>query len=130
MKKIKVLNEFGYNTSDLDRLFVGAFKLNNNYQQIRKERLANKRISIESRIYLNGYLIKVDSNKTLPLTNALQSEINNLPRNYEDNRGKYENMISTFGTHYFTQFTVGGLARASFKNARRCACAARSIVRR
>lgn len=113
-EEIRILNEFHYNTSNIDKLYIGAFKLNNNYLQIKKERLSNRRFTTESRINITGYLISLNESK-MALTNAFQNEINNLPANYEDNRSKYENMIATFGTHYFSNFVVGGLAKVKFK---------------
>lgn len=108
-----ILKEFGY-TSDIDSLYIGAFKLNNNYQRIRKERFTNRRIPIETRLNITGYLIEVDDRK-IALTNAFQHEIRHLPSNYEDSKAKYESLISTFGTHYFQYYVVGGQAKASFR---------------
>lgn len=64
---------------------IGAFKLNRNYQSIKKERYSNRRIPIESRINLSGYRINIDDKK-IDLTNAFQNEIRNLPLHYEDGR--------------------------------------------
>lgn len=110
----QTLNTFGYNTTNIDRLYIGAFKLNNNYQQIRKERLSARRMPLESRINITGYVIRVNQSR-LALSNALQNEIASLPASYDDAPTKYEQMIATFGTHFFTSFLVGGLAKVSYK---------------
>lgn len=110
----QTLNGFGYNTTNIDRLYIGAFKLNNNYQQIRKERLSSRRIALESRINITGYLIRVNQSR-LALSTALQNEISNLPASYDEGATRYEQMIATFGTHFFTSFLVGGLAKMSYK---------------
>lgn len=110
----EILSEFGYNTSDISNLLIGAFKLNKNYQRIRKERFANQRIPDESRINITGYLITLDDSK-ISLTNAFLNEINSLPLNYEDSKEKYESFLQIFGTHYFSYYVVGGLAINSFR---------------
>lgn len=109
----QTLTKFGYNTSNPDKLYIGAFKLNHNYQTIRKERITSRRIPIESRINITGYLINVNQSR-LALSNAFQNEVANLPASYDDGAAKYEQLLATFGTHFFTRFLVGGLAKVSF----------------
>ena len=110
----QTLNRFGYNSTNTDKLYIGALKLNHNYQTILKERISSRRMPIESRINITGYLINVNHSR-LALSNAFQNEINNLPASYDDAVTRYEQMIATFGTHFFTRFLVGGLAKVSFK---------------
>lgn len=69
----------------MNKLLVGAFKLSKYYGELKKERYSNRRIPIESRINITGYLISLNDSK-MALTNAFQNEINNLPTNYEDSR--------------------------------------------